>query len=333
MITQRYNNCIFCGSQKLSLSKNQYFSHNFYTKSIKEDLGLSDTFFKKFKVHECQNCFIIQNNPWFSQDISFKIFNQIYGQHNRNWSNVINFFREGRKPEHGKLLNLITNNLNVKEYCEFNAPFMGLMLDLFEREYTKNLIFYKNIFNYDLKYLSSRQVSGLKKTPRNIKQNEAKNYLKKLKQIKKKYRKKENINKSLLIDNSYLSWLYNDNYKSVNSRALASELLDIKIKDFNLIQNTNKYDLFGIFHTLDHTHQPKKILNYALNNSQYVLIYCHTDENLEKQHLFSFTDKFMSYLRKTNVHYKDITLNINKTFKSKESYIICSKFNKIRIKI
>ena len=114
MITQNYKNCIFCNSSKLKLSKNENFSHNFYTKSIKEDLGLSETFFNKMKVYECQNCFIIQNNPWFTQDISFKIFNQIYGQHNRNWSNVINFFRKGLKPQHGELFNLIVKNFNVK---------------------------------------------------------------------------------------------------------------------------------------------------------------------------------------------------------------------------
>ena len=27
--------------------------------------------------------FLIQNDPWFSLDDSFKIFNNIYGQHNR----------------------------------------------------------------------------------------------------------------------------------------------------------------------------------------------------------------------------------------------------------
>tara|TARA_B100001287_G_C22672484_1_gene525957 strand:+ start:1530 stop:2531 length:1002 start_codon:yes stop_codon:yes gene_type:complete len=333
MITQIYKNCIFCNSSKLKLSKNQNFSHNFYTKSIKEDLGLSDTFFNKMKVYECQNCFIIQNSPWFSKDISFKIFNQIYGQHNRNWSNVINFFRKGLKPEHGELFNLIVKNFNVKNYCEFNAPFMGLMIEFFGTEYKKNTKFYKEIFSYTLKYLSSRQVSGLKVTSRNKKQNNSINYLKKINQIKKKYRLKENFNKSLLIDNSYLSWLYNDNYQSVNSRSLASELFDIKIRDFNLVHNTEKYDLFGIFHTLDHTHQPKKILNYALNNSQYVLVYCHTDESLEKQHLFSFTDKFLSYLKKRKIYFRDLTLEIKKNFRSKEMYIICSKFNKIEIKI
>ena len=50
------------------------------------------------KEYKCINCQIIQNSPWFSEKISFKIFNQIYGQHNRNWQNVINFFNKGQIP-------------------------------------------------------------------------------------------------------------------------------------------------------------------------------------------------------------------------------------------
>ena len=332
MIIQNYKKCVYCGSSKLKLYKNQSFTHNFYTSSIKNDFKLTDNFFKKMRVYTCENCHIIQNNPWFSEEISFKIFNQIYGQHNRNWSNVINFFQNGNKPDHGKLFDIIAKNIKIKNYCEFNVPFMGLMLDFFSKEYKKNLNFYKNIFDYSLKYLSSRQVAGLKNFTKNKKQLEAKKYLDKLNQIKNKNYLKKSVKKSIIVDNSYLSWLYNDNYRSVNSRSLASELLDIKIKNFSLVKKSEKYDLFGIFHTLDHTHQPKKILDYALNNSKYVLIYCHSDETLEKQHLFSFTDEFISYLKKNRIFCKDLTFDIGKKFKSKEIYILCSKFHKIELK-
>jgi hypothetical protein len=331
MIIQKYNKCVYCGSNNLRLYKKQNFTHNFYTGAIKNDLRLTDNFFKKMKVYNCKNCNIIQNNPWFSKKMSFKIFNQIYGQHNRNWSNVINFFQSGTKPDHGKLFDIIEKNINVKNYCEFNVPFMGLMIDFFDKEYNKNLNFYKNIFDYSLNYLSSRQVAGLRKFTRSKKQIDAKIYLAKLNKLKNKIKKK-NIKKSIVIDNSYLGWLYNDNYKSVNSRSLASELFDIEIENLDFIKNSKKYDLFGIFHTLDHTHQPKKILDYALNNSRYVLIYFHSDENLEKQHLFTFTDKFIPYLKKKNIFCKDLTLEIDKNFKSKEIYCLCSKFNKINFK-
>ena len=32
-------------------------------------------------------------------------------------------------------------------------------------------------------------------------------------------------------------------------------------------------------------------------NSKYVIVYCHVDNELEKQHLFSLSDKFITYLK------------------------------------
>ena len=56
-------------------------------------------------------------------------------------------------------------------------------------------------------------------------------------------------------------WGTNDNYRSVNSKSLAIELFDLKIQDIrDKIKNDN-IDLFGIFLTLDHTFEPKKIFD------------------------------------------------------------------------
>lgn len=332
MKLESYKRCIFCGSLKLKLNKNQTFAHNFYTLAIKNDLKVTDSFFKKMKLFNCQNCHIIQNNPWFSKEVSFKIFNQIYGQHNRNWLNAINFFNKSQKPNHGNLFDTLNKNINIKNYCEFNSPFMGLMIDFFSNEYNKDLYFYKSIFNYSLAYLSSRQVAGIDKSTKYKNELNAKKYLIKINKLKDKNSLKKKIKKTIIIDNSFLGWLYNDNYKSVNSRSLASELFNIKFKNFDTIKQKKKYDLFGIFHSLDHTHQPKKILDYALNNSKYVLIYCHVDEKLEKQHLFSFTDKFIDYLKKNKIYCINLNFDIKKDFKSKEIYILCSKFHKINIR-
>ena len=86
-----------------------------------------------------------------------------------------------------------------------------------------------------------------------------------------------------------------------------------------------EFDLFGIFHTLDHTFEPNKILNFALNSSRYVIVYCHGDSRLEKQHLFSITNNFLNYLNKNKIYTLNLTNKINKKYKTKELYILCSK--------
>ena len=125
-----------------------------------------------------------------------------------------------------------------------------------------------------------------------------------------------------------MSWGQNDNHNSVNSKTLANEFFDLENIDTNYFENDLKLDLFGIFHTLDHTHQPKKILNLALKISEYVVVYCHVNENVEKQHLFSFTNNFLKYLKKNKVYYYDLTNVINKHYQTQELYFVCSQKKK-----
>ena len=324
-IFQKYNKCVFCKSSSWT-KKKQFFQENFYIKAIKSDLKISDYQLKKMKVYECRKCHLLQNNPWFTKDISRKIYSNIYGQHNRSWSNLINFFKKEELPDHGLLFNLISKKIKIKNYAEYNAPFMGLFLNFFKNEYKNNKNFYKDIFKNTINYLTSRQVAGESKKNQKTSLDRSRYFLEKINFLKKKNLKKKRINKFLFVDNSSLAWGQNDNYKSINSRTFSSELFDLKIKEFN--QKNLKLDVFGIFHTLDHTFQPSKIFDFALKNSKYVIVYCHKNENLSKQHLFSLTDGFLKYLNKKKIHVIDLTNIIQKIYRSPELYFLCTKQKK-----
>ena len=95
---ENYNECIYCGSKNLKIEKQQFSSLNFYVKAIISDLNLSKKEFNKIKVYKCKKCHILQNNPWFSEAISRKIYSNIYGQHNRSWTNLLNFTKKGTTP-------------------------------------------------------------------------------------------------------------------------------------------------------------------------------------------------------------------------------------------
>ncbi len=319
-----YNNCVFCGSKRLVKSNIQKYKHNFYTKAISSDFEISNKLFSRMKIYECKNCYSIQNNPWFTFEDSFKIFNHIYGQHNRSWQNLLNFFIKDIKPDHGNIYKIIKKNFNVKKYAEFNSPFTGLMINYFDDEYKLNLNLRKGFFNATLNYLTARQVVNLSKNKKKERNKKAIEYLRYIKNFKDKYYRNK-ISKFLLVDNSNLTWVYNDNYKSVNSKVIASKMFDMKIINLYDEKVFTYFDLFGIFHTLDHTHQPKKILDFALNNSKIVIIYCHVNRNIEKQHLFSLTEKFKDYLKKRKIFFYDVTNKINKRYMTAENYIICSK--------
>ena len=322
-IFKKYNKCIYCGSRTLKKEKNQFFPKNFYLKAIKHDLKLSKKQFEEMKVFKCNKCYILQNNPWFTEDISQKIYSNIYGQHNRSWSNLLSFLKQGTAPDHGSLFNLLTKKIKVENYAEFNSPFMGIFINFFIYEYKKNKLFYKNLSKNIFDYLTSRQVAGKSRNYQKLSFKKSIKFFNNILLLKKKNLIKKKINKFLFVDNSNLSWGQNDNYKSVNSKSFASEFFDLKI--LNLDSRNKKIDLFGIFHTLDHTFQPKKILDFALNSSKFVIVYCHTNKKLNKQHLFTFTSDFLKYLKSKKIYTCDLTLKIKKNYKSQEMYFLCSK--------
>ncbi len=321
---KNYSNCVFCKSKKRKKLKEQPFLDNFYLKAIRNDLNLKITHLKKMKVYKCNNCKILQNNPWFTKSLSRKIYSNIYGQHNRSWSNLINFVKNKETPDHGELFNILNKNIKIKSYAEYNSPFMGIFLNFLKFEAKGKIDFLKNLFNNVLNYLNSRQVAGKSKNFQRTSFTKSKKYLSNIKKLKKKYLKKKRVKKYLFIDDSNLSWGENDNYKSVNSRTFASELLDLEIKNFDYkVKNT--IDLFGIFHTLDHTFEPKTVLDYALKTSKYTIVYCHINPRLTKQHLFTLTKDFLNYLNRQKIFTIDLTNLINKKYKSPELYFLCSK--------
>ena len=291
-------------------------------------MKISDKKFNKIKVYKCSKCFILQNNPWFTDEYSKIIYSNIYGQHHRSWSNLINFFQKGKLPNHGSLFDLLEKKIKIKNYAEFNSPFTGIFINFFYKEYKKNLNFYKKLFNNLISYLSSRQVAGKSIQNQKMSLKKGYTYLKKINSLKKNFLKKKKVKKFLFVENSSLNWWQNDNYKSVNSKSLAYNLFDLKMTEFNDKKRNFKIDLFGIFHSLDHTFKPKKVLDYALSISKYVVVYCHVDTKLNRQHLFSFNKDFLKYLKKNKIYSSDLTFKINKKYKSPELYFVCSKEKK-----
>ena len=146
---------------------------------------------------------------------------------------------------------------------------------------------------------------------------------------KKANQKTKLVNKYLFIDNTSLGWGQNDNFRSVNSKSYAQELFDLKLLEFDDNNKKYEFDLFGVFYSLDHTFEPKKILNFALDSSEYVIVFCHNQtEGISKQHQFSFTKNFLKFLNNNKIYNIDITEKINKSYKNEELYFLCSKKKK-----
>ena len=125
-ILEYYNRCIFCGSKRLKRGTSYKIDKNFYVDAIQNDLNISNKNLSKIKIFNCEKCYLLQHNPWFNKKTSIKIFNNIYGQNNKSWSNFIKFIKKGSEPNHGKLFDFVKSKLSIKSYGEYNSPFKGL---------------------------------------------------------------------------------------------------------------------------------------------------------------------------------------------------------------
>ncbi len=326
---QNYNECTFCKSKKIVKLKKENVKNNFYVDAILSDLKITRKKLSRIKVYKCQNCKIKLNNPWFTKFISRKIYSIIYGQHNRSWNNLIQFIEHKKLPNHGDLFKILRKNIKIKKYAEYNSPFMGLFLNFFYDEYNKNLSFYKNIHKNLIKYFNSRQLAGKSTSFKNTANKKSIIYSDNIYKTKKANLNKKLLDKYLFVDSTSLGWGQNDNFKSVNSKSYAQELFDLKLLEFDDENKKFKFDLFGIFHSLDHTFEPSKILNFALDSSKYVVVFCHNqNKGVSKQHQFSFTENFLKFLNNNKVYNIDITKKINKSYESSELYFLCSKNKK-----
>lgn len=323
-----YKRCVYCNSKNFQKVKVNNSNKNFYIKAIENDLNLKENFFKLIKTYQCLNCKVIFNNPWFSKNISKKIYTNIYGQHHNNWQNLIDFVNKKKLPDHGNLFKILDKNLKIKNYAEYNSPFMGLYLNFFDKKFSRNKKIYKKFHDNLLNYLSARQLAGTTKVKKKNSALISKYNLKKIKKFKEKFKNDQLKNKILFFDNSSLHWGFNDNYKSVNSKTYLNEMYDTKIIHFDDNLFKIRYDLFGIFNSLDHAEKPKKIFEYALNNSKYVIVYCHDVSNgINSQHLYGFNLNFFKNLTKHRIYLIDLTNKIQK-YKKNELYILCSKNKK-----
>ncbi len=320
----KYKTCCFCNSKKLKKDKIQKFKYNFYIEAIMSHFNLRKNKISQMKVYTCKICNLKQNSPWFDNEHALKIYSNAYGQHNRGWSNLIDYKNKGILPDHGNLFSLLIKNLKIKKYAEFNSPFMGLLLNFLNKE-IKNKKKCKFFINQNIKYLSSRQLAGFSLKQKKKSNISSKKLFNNLTKFKSMNFSKKRVEKYLFSDNYDMCWGVNDNYKSVNSKSLATELFDLKIKSIHSNLKGIKLDLFGIFHTLDHTFHPKKILDNALDVSKNVIVYCHVSPDLNKQHLFTFTKDFLKYLKRKKIFSIDLTSKINKRYNTQELYFLCSK--------
>tara|TARA_A100001015_G_scaffold320093_1_gene445247 strand:- start:203 stop:1228 length:1026 start_codon:yes stop_codon:yes gene_type:complete len=325
-LEKKKKSCAVCGSKSLNLFLTKTPSdYNFYLKALCKDTNQNYAKLqKKIKKYKCKKCFSITHIPWFDRSFSNNFYNEIYGQHNYGWKNLYNFKNKNETVNHGNLFSDLYEIYKFKNYAEFKCPFSGFYFDIFLQENKNKVKKINEIVNQAFNKLKSRQLAHLKKIP------------KKQKNIKKNIPTNNRFNKFFLDDESSLCWGSQCISKSCNCKSIGKELFNYKKLSISDVENTSKFDFFGVFMTLDHFNDPLKKIIFGIQKSNVVLCHCHINPNLTLQHQFSFTKKFSSYLDKNKIFNLDITnyvikdpkKNKGKNYLYNEMYLLISKEKK-----
>jgi hypothetical protein len=102
----------------------------------------------------------------------------------------------------------------------------------------------------------------------------------------------------LAVESSTRFWGSSCLSSGVNCTSLASKLLDVSVLPFpDFLHQQQEIDVFAFINSLDHSHDPMKLLAQALEFSKVVFLINHTQKVISKQHKFLFQPRFIDYLR------------------------------------
>ena len=310
--------CPVCFSTEviLSSSNRETFSDNFYLEAIRDQLGISLEDMKNIlKVYECNNCGTLFCDPWFDNATSFRIFNEIYSQHNRGWDALYGWLKGTEIQEYWDVLELARTELGeINSYAEYHCPFQGNFFKFRALELPKNKRkeFYKLTRKYLLKSTPGKWLSSNRKLKSLVIWHGRRFYQSRLDRLSETI-KLNTIKRYLILAQSTRFWDYGCISSGVNCKPLAAKLLNLSVFPFDEMEKQNqKVDVFAFINTLDHTHQPLKLLERAIRISKLVIIINHAQEIITKQHQFVFRSGLAKYLnQRQDLSVVDFTDRLN----------------------
>ena len=140
----------------------------------------------------------------------------------------------------------------------------------------------------------------------------------------------------LLTQENTNGWGNNCVRYGASCRYFAHTMCDANVIPINELIHQNgsqRFDLIGIFNTLDHTMFPLDVLNKTLELSDHVLVKTHASTLAGKQHLYSFGDDFVAWLNRSldGISAVDLNSEVDAEDIHSYNYILLSRNAKNRV--
>lgn len=331
-VLQEYNSCPWCHYKDFaSVPNGTAFSQesNHYLAALAEKGGMTQTeLISSMNEKLCLECGTYFLDPWISKEAGRWLFSYEKAVHRAGWMNFYKHFSVSELKEFShltalKLFKFLEScDLNIEEYYEVGCPFLGLLVDLVDIPYN-NDSFSKRYSIWGQEFeaknpWSARRINRITKelafhlnslimvfrTKKNTKARE--------------YKETRNLPSKLgIIYPSEIFFWGTSCFGEVTScRNTLQGLLGIQEIDIaELSLDLAPTRMIAFHNYLDHSSNPKSLLEAMLEKSNTLLIQTHQHKSVGRQHRFSLRDNLILFCQERNLEMKSITneLIVNQT--------------------
>jgi hypothetical protein len=307
-LLRRYLECPICGcSGRIPMTTP--FHSNGYVAAAASRLGISaKSFVDSMLGQKCLSCGALYFDPWLSLSFQKELYEELFPQHNMGWEILWSILKDPtHRPRDTTLFEMIRKKVpTLHSYAEIGCPFTGLIPYLGVREYQYGS---KTFFDYPGHY-PLKSVIGLHPVVNGLLHferfgNLAARFFNQL-QLLRVFPLKRLIKRCLIrfrrareiwrheTQSYYIShdssFLWGKSCKSlgVDCRRALKNIFGVQIVSLEEVQTEKlRFDLVGIFNSLDHFRNPISLLRQVFQFTDYIYLEGHcAEEDWGKQHLY-----------------------------------------------
>lgn len=301
------------------------------------------------KVFQCLNCHTFYCDPWVSQEVASRVFTSGAPDHIAGWGNFEHWISSSNlnsvERANLKLYRLIEKKIGrLSSYAEFGCPFQGFLLLFKAREETP-------VERMELFAKAMRREPDMRWTKLTKLHHAATRWANslvmgyhRLRAIKESLRsgqanvvdhEKEGslpASRFLLTQDTTRAWGNNCVRYGASCRYYAGEVLNADVLPFDEAAKEvacgvrERFDLLGIFNSLDHTSDPVKVIRRGLAMARHIVVATHHASYAGKQHQYAFDERFPQWLSAVleNAVVEDITDAVIGSGKRSVNYLFIS---------
>lgn len=346
-------NCPVCGGKDREKANGMSPKTGYhYLKHAASSLQISfENLIESMQVNKCKDCGSYFCDPWFSPELASALFCASAPDHIAGWGSFEHWLHPRRslnrdQARNQRLYSIVTERIGpISSYAEFGCPFQGFLLQLKEEE--TNASERVNLFSRALYrepdvrwtmitriyhnaqrlcnilvvlYLRIRLVLAALPRPTKAKGRQGNEGILVPSPPRLRY---------LLTEDTTKGWGSNCVRYGASCRYFANMTLGASVIPLNEIQPNGfpRFDLIGIFNSLDHTTYPLDVIRKSLEHSERVLVVTHKASQAGKQHLYAFGDDFTNWLNKTlkGITAEDLQNDLDEELHRDYSCILLSK--------